>query len=62
MGSLGAKSGWARHHSWPRCASRSVALLAPERWLPREGGGGRREVSGTAVCQSWLGGGLEGGV
>jgi hypothetical protein len=32
-----------------------VALFVLLRWLPREGGGGRREVSGTAVRQSWYG-------
>jgi hypothetical protein len=41
-----------------RCAasaSASVALLAHERCSPRAGGGGRREVSGTAASQSWRG-------
>ena len=49
----GPRIGFAWHQSSPCCASTSVALLVALRWLPSDGGGGRREVSGTAVCQSW---------
>jgi len=49
----GATRGCALVQASPRSASVSAALLAQERSSPREGGGGRRDVSGTADCQSW---------
>ena len=48
----GPNSGFALHQSVPCSASSSVALFVALRWLPSDGGGGRSEVSGTAVCQS----------
>ena len=51
----GESSGLARHHDSPCSACTSVALFVRLCWFPTEGGGGRSEVSGTAVCQSWYG-------
>jgi hypothetical protein len=58
---VGAVRGLDSHHASPCSASEAVALLVRLRWLPSVGGGGRREVSGTAICQSWDGGGKGGG-
>jgi hypothetical protein len=51
----GPVKGFARHHASPCSDCCSVALLVRLSRFPREGGAGRKEVSGTAVCQSWWG-------
>lgn len=52
---MGAVKGFAWHHASATLASRSVALFVSLCSKARDGGGGRRDVSGTADCQSWWG-------
>lgn len=54
---MGLVSGLSWHHWAPRVASCSVALLEGLRSQPlkKAGGGGKRDVSGTAVSQSCWG-------